>query len=150
MNLTKLPGWETRLQSYFVEHMRHCFDRGVFDCVRFTSGAVFQVVGIELADSFVSKYRNDEEAKELLRSFGEDGFYKVVSQVLTEAGFVEINWMQAHRGDPVFIATLPGETDDWCGGLGVCAGTHAMTPGRKGLLSVPMRRTRCAWRVPYV
>lgn len=147
MRLTRLPGWEVRLADYLKRVNSRTFDRGMFDCVRFTADAVYEIVGLDLADRFRHKYKTDEEAKQLVDTMGPDGFHKVIDEVALEAGFVRTDWKHAFRGDPVFIQST---TDEWAGGLGVCVGAFALTPTKQGLRQASMRLVRTVWSIPYV
>lgn len=146
MKLTRITGWEGRLAEYLRRNNSRKFDRGMFDCVRFTADAVFEIVGVDLADAFRDKYRTDEEAKKLVQELGEDGFFRVVNDVAIQAGFVPTDWKHAHRGDPVFITSIG---DAWSGGLALCMGAHALSPTKTGIVQVPMRFARIVWSIPF-
>lgn len=147
INLFRLPGWEERLDRYLTSVNKKTFDRGDFDCLRFTSDAVFEIVGMDLADEYRHRYKNDVEAKKIIEEAGPDGFYTLVNQACLDVGFQVVDWKRAQRGDPVFI--ISNEADPWAGGVGVCAGAHALSPSKKGLNQVPMRFTRTVWHIPY-
>ncbi len=149
VKLPRIPGWEARLQVHVESYRNRTFDRGTSDCVRFVSGAVFQMVGMDLARTYTERYRNDEEAKQLIAEQGQDGFFKLVRKVCVEdAGFLEVDWKHAHRGDVCFIQTIT-EEESWAGGLGICMGVVAYTPWKQGLREVAMRACRAVWTIPY-
>jgi len=147
MRLVRIPGWEQRFAEFVQAQYDKPFDRGTFDCVRFTADAMFTLVAYDLAQDFRHKYKTDKEAIELVRSFGPDGFLRVCDEILTSAGFTRTDWRHAHRGDPCFIAE---QENSMGGGLGICTGPYLVTPFKKGLKSIPMKYAQTVWSIPYV
>lgn len=147
MKIEKQIGWEGRLSQCIAENRNKPFDRGSHDCVRVVNDILFQIVGVDLGSRFTEKYSNDEQAKAVLREAGEDGFYAICDQVFKQAGWEQVSWKKAHRGDPCLF---PSELDPWAGCLAICVGAVAVTPGPLGLGNLSMRKARAVWHIPYV
>lgn len=149
IKLFRIAGWEQRLAAYMATCQSRTFDRGTWDCARYVADALNTIVAVDLAKDFRYKYKTDAEARALVKSFGRDGFFRVVDEIFISCGFVPVDWKKAQRGDPVFVDGTSNE--QWAGGLAICYGHEALSPAlnKTGLAAVLMSNVRAAWHIPY-
>lgn len=131
-------GWESRLQAAIDNARAQPYALGVHDCFRLACQVVEALTGEDRWALFAGRYRTRREAMRLLAEHGST--FEAAGDWFFGAPNVAAVWAQ--RGDIVCVQTDDGEKH-----LGVCLGAKTAVLGPEGLLFIPTRAGRCAWRV---
>jgi len=126
--------WPSRLAAYLQSRQKTPFKWGSNDCVSFAAGAVEAMTGTNPMPSL--KYRSAKTAAAAVDKRG--GLKKAVDGALKGA---RVRVAFARRGD-VVMADIEGRDT-----VTVCIGHALIGPGADGLVTVPLTRGCCAWRV---
>ena len=140
--MRRFQDWPTRLDGFIDAARLRPFAWGVNDCCLFACGAVEAMTGTDPGAWFRGRYRSAFAARLLLRQVAGGGLLEAVRKVAARHDIVEVDRLQAGRGDLCLSRSLDG-----LDGLGVCLGRRAafMTPA--GLAFVPMTQVLCCWRI---
>lgn len=141
MNLTRLPGWESRLNNYVVEHLTKTFDRASFECSRFCVGGIFQLTGVDVAEDVLQQFSDDESAARLVESFESKTMSGEADRVFGMYGIYQCNWKMMQRGDPCCFEIRGHEA------MAISLGAVAITPAKKGFLQLPVTRAKLCWKI---
>ena len=135
--MTRYPDWRTRLAAYLQDTARRPFRPGVHDCVLWAAGARAAMTGIDPMADWRGRYSTIEEG---LRLALQHGCAEPWLQVVVD--LEEVPPAYAQVGD---LALLDGE--DGVPALGVVQGAAIYVLHPRGTGTVPLTRSRRAWRV---
>lgn len=130
--LSRVRGWEERLQAEVSAAISRPFQWHEHDCCRFAARCVYAITGVDAFAAFERTYATGLQAARVLRRRG--GIAGVCDSVLGERRPPRV----ARRGDVVLAAQ---------GALAVCVGSKAVAPGRYGLRDVAMCEWTISWKV---
>ena len=131
----RLPDWPSRFDALLQQRLTQPFEWTGNDCVAFSADNVQALRGRDDMAEFRTQRRCWAQARAQLETGG--GLYAG----LQRAGLERIPVALAGVGDLVLVALGKRRV------LAVCNGTEAMSPGRQGLVAVPMHTALDAWRV---
>jgi len=139
MRLTRLPGWESRLNAAIDAARPLPYVLGESDCLRLACRAVEALTGHDFWSRFAGYHSKRQALVTLARiapSLGE-----AVSAVL---GVSPAPTLGAQRGDLALFRDMNGEDH-----LGVVTGRYVMLTLPEGIGSLPIDHPGllCAWRV---
>ena len=142
--LQRKDNWQSALHAY-LEGLREVrFGYGAFDCGLFAAGAIEAVTGVDMAEPLRGSYRSRSEALCAIGRLCGGSTAADVAEYLTRLhGLPEVRIQFAWRGDLVQIGR--GRASRF--GVVSISGRHLLTPGRVGLVSLPLIRADRAWRV---
>jgi len=133
--LVRVRTWQSELDALLTARLNAPFVWGQHDCCLFAADAVLAVTGQDLAQGLRGSYSTQEQAAEVLASLG--GVAALVTARLGEPVLPTL----ARPGD-VGLVEIGGRDS-----LAVCIGQHWQAPGPDGLVVLPRRVVRHAWRV---
>ena len=139
--MTRIEGWEQRLQTVLVDTRVRTYRQGQADCIRLVCECVEAITGQSLWPRWSGKYDDRRGALVLIAKtadYEKPYLTRAVSNVL--------------RVEPCAVALLQrGDVVEWneTDGphLGVVTGTEAAGFGPDGLYFVPVRSCAHGWRV---
>ena len=138
MMVTRVEGWEERLDAVIADALVRPYVLGEHDCFRMACEVMEVVIGVDRWEEFAGKYKTRRQAERLLAVHGStfeeagDWFFKTP----------HVPPAQARRGDICCV-----ETEDKVKHLGICIGKHTALLGPDGLVFLPTLGLRCAWRI---
>lgn len=135
--MTRLPDWPWRLDAFMCASTDRPFEWGAHDCCLFVCDAIEAMTGVDVAAAYRGKYRSARGAIRL------GSVESIAVKVTTEHGMFEIGPLYAGGGDVVLAESGEGPA------LGIVAlnGRVALGAGKVGLVEVPQKKWRRAWRV---
>lgn len=143
--------YRIEFHQFLVEREAMPFEWGVNDCCLFPADAIRAFTGYDLAADFRGKYTDESSAFALIKALtGGSTAEDAAEWCASRAGLKE--WADkdgkptpkfAQRGDLVVIAN--GET--LIAGVVHQNGRHAISVGSSGLLRLPLRSVKRAWKV---
>lgn len=141
--LTRLPDWEIRLDEYLKAASERPFSWGTHDCILFCIGGAQAMTGIDAAAGIRGGYATPAGAARRMRSLYRA---KSIDEAATAFAKVwngeEVSPLMAQRGDAV-LADVPAAS------LGLVAldGRSAVFLQEAGIVKIPLRQCRRAWRI---
>lgn len=132
------PDWPERLTEV-VEARRHTpFAWGAHDCITFAADVTLALTGRDVWAAHRGTYGTEAEAERVVGPAGLEAF---VARLMSDAGAVPIEVVEAHRGDwaLITVGNMPM--------VGVVVGGLIAAPGQDGLAFVPLRRATRAWAI---
>jgi|SRR5208282_3656288 len=140
MPLTRVRNWEAQLASLLASSSEVPFVWGSFDCALHVCNCIREISGVDPGESYRGKYSDEAGAT---AQFG-SSLADFAAGIATTLGCPEVGVTFARRGDVVWIDN--GTTH---GALGVITldGRFASCATDKGLVLVPIKRWKRAWRV---
>lgn len=119
------PDWDVRLIKYIDRVADLPFDWRDLGCVRFPSGAVEVMTGVNHVEEFLGKYEDRITAAHALREIGQGTLYKTMIAKFGEP--VD----RGRRGDVAFTQFPDGKA------IGICLGNESAFVGEEGLVKKP-------------
>lgn len=152
VNLKRTLHWyREEFHQFLMEREKTPFAWGTNDCCLFPADAIKSFTGHDLAADFRDKYSSEETAFALIQSLtGGSSVEDAAAWCAEKAGLVE--WKDragnagpkfAQRGDLVVIE----ESGRVIAGVVHLNGRHVISVGEKGLIRLPLRGVKRAWRV---
>jgi hypothetical protein len=152
MPLKRTAHWATREFSQFLSaQAKTPFAWGTNDCCLFPADAILAFTGHDLAAAFRGEYTTEAEALALIKSVtGGTTVEDAAAWCAKEAGLAE--WADkngkplplfAQRGDLVVLAN----GGNLIAGVVHLNGHHVISVGSGGLLRLPLRSAKRAWKV---
>lgn len=146
MSLERTTHWQTReFHDFLIAREKLPFEWGVNDCCLFPADAIHSFTGHDLASDFRGKYCGESGAYALIKTLtGGTTVEDAAAWCAKKAGLVERPApLFAQRGDLVVIAN----GDDLIAGVIHLNGRHVISVGQNGLLRLPIRSVKRAWKV---
>lgn len=145
--VARFQDWPFRLESFITERRDRPFKWGEQDCALFCADAVLAMTGYDFAEPYRGQYDTAKGAVSLAGEIEDRNDPFGLVRILEATGLPEIRPSFAQRGDVLLI-----DSDKECSRvgrqhLGVCIGAVAAAAGKAGLVMVPRRFWRRAWRV---
>jgi len=137
--MTRYYDWQTKLREFIESRTFAPFAFGVNDCCLFACDAIAAITGVDMAAE-IRGYTTEAEADAVLAQWG--GVEGVAAAMCEKHGAPEIPASFAQRGDVVLCHLATGDTLTI-----VDTGGRLVGPGRDGLVSVPRKTMRRAWRI---
>jgi len=143
--------WPVDLHDFIKSREATPFQWGHHDCCLFACDAIKVVTGIDPAwEVYRGQYDSALTAARLLAASG--GVEGIAAMVCESQGFLEINAAYIQRGDVGLVdldasgnPVAPDKADQ--SALGVCEGGDLVFPGAVGLVRLPVKLVRRAWRI---
>jgi len=132
--MSRVPGWERKLDLAIREAARTPFAWGQHDCATFAFDVAGRLTGREIVD-WRGCYHDARSAKRYLRNMGGRAMREIADEYF---GKPLVTTNLARRGDLVLCR------ED---AYGICLGTTAVFVGEEGLHARPMSDAVLAWRV---
>lgn len=137
--------WHIHLARFIEERRDKPFVWGEHDCCLFCADAAVLICGIDPAEPYRGRYDDEESAWQALHDYGDGTIAGAWSACFPE---IQVNRMQ--RGDVCLFDV--GSSDDNPEARHACAlffsgKLWVVTPGDKGLRTLPASRAFMAWRV---
>lgn len=142
--LTRLPDWQSRLQSCLDARRDAHFEYGIFDCCLFTCDCVEAVTGHDMAWWFRGRYASRKQALGLVKErTGYATVRSIAEHAAAECGLHAVKTLMAQRGDMVLVGSGRKAV------LGVVSllGTDVMCAGTDGIVRVDFEHVTAAWRI---
>lgn len=134
--LKALPDWHHRLDTVVRDRLTKPFKWGEQDCALFAADCVQAVTGDDLAATLRGTYSTALAAARILESWG--GLEALATAKLGEPHDTQWN---AVPGDIGLVQSANGPC------LALCAGTHWLAPGERGLQPLARADALKAWKV---
>jgi Domain of unknown function (DUF6950) len=158
--MTRVCGWESRLNQIMIDSERKSFDWGVTDCCIWACNVALKLTGTDLAADLRGKYTSAVEAASLMESYCGGGVEALAVAVAKKFDVQEIPPAFASRGDIVLVE-LPGlesgaahqaeweENGSTCCLAVVCPDArYAATFVRDGFVNeIPRKFWKRGWRI---
>lgn len=138
--MTRIEGWERRLNAVIDGVAGREFEWGVSDCATLAADAVIACTGIDPLGSFRGAYR-DAESLQALCLQAADGFTEFVEWRLVESGASRVAPGLAQRGD-IAVAVHEGNLV-----VGVVMIGCIVTRVGIGTARLPIAAGQVAWRI---
>ncbi len=129
--------WPERLLAFLASRRDKPFAWGENDCALFAADAALEMTGVDFAAPFRGRYDTAFGAMKALRANGAGCLAEYLDLIVDPLARPEL----ARRGDWMMFDSADGPA------LGVVAGRWVAAPGPDGLVFVPPRLWRRAWRV---
>ena len=144
--MTRKVGWEVALTEYLESRENTQFIWGHHDCCTFACGAL-EVQGLSNPMRDVEPYDTRDGAVRALVRLG-GSLDAAANRLASAVGLTEVAVGFAGRGCVVIADILSESSQTIEPHLGVVGtnGRHALFPGGKGLVRVPLNSCRRAWR----
>jgi len=136
MTLTRLDGWEERLDAAIEAARPNPFALGQHDCARFAASCIDAITGAGLLEQLSAQYHDEESC---LRWLATQGSVEAAASSLL--GAPASGWACARRGD---VCLVPVEGGD---GLGVCVGLYIAVAAERGLSLYPLSTATRTWMI---
>jgi len=137
--MTRYYDWQTKLREFIESRTFSPFAFGVNDCCLFACDAIAAITGVDMAAE-IRGYTTEAEADAVLAQWG--GVEGVAAAMCEKHGAPEIPPAFAQRGDVVLCHLVTGDTLTI-----VDTGGRLVGPGKDGLVTVPRKTMRRAWRI---
>lgn len=142
--MTRLPDWQTRLDSFLNLHAQDPFAYGSWDCCLFVCDAIREMTGVDPAQDFRDKYKSRDEAYRLIKAAtGAKSLQMIVASITTKLKMQEIPMLMAQRGDVVLVK----RARDYSLGLIALNGRELKVCRAQGICSVSLSHATRAWHV---
>jgi hypothetical protein len=142
--LTRLPDWQSRLQSCLDSRRAAAFQYGIFDCCLFSCDCVEAMTGHDMAAWFRGRYSTRKQALELVRErTGHPSVKAIAEYAAAECEMRPVGILMAQRGDMVLV----GKGSKAVLGIVSLLGTDVMCQGTSGITRVAFEHAVAAWRV---
>ena len=150
--MNKLHNWATKLDSYFDECAKKEFEYGVFDCAIFVVDGVLAMTGADIFWEQRGKYKNEDEAKTLIRKIFPRAehipvqavFDRIIDQFVELNKFKKVSKNFVPRGGIVLLDEMLSNSL----GLVDLSGREIVCPHPEhGLLSVPLHHGYKFWSI---
>jgi hypothetical protein len=142
--LSRLPAWQSRLNSYLMSVASKPFSYGSLDCGIFVGDAVQAMSGVDVAADLRGTYTNRREAFASIKSICGTATMEAIGCYLAgKYGLPEVPVLTAQRGDPILLRH--GQRSS----LGIVAlhGTEILSPYQSGILRLPLSHATRAWHL---
>lgn len=136
--------WQSRLTAYLAATSERKFRYGQQDCGLFVAGAIEAMCGVDVAMALRGRYGSRREAFAAIAAYcGRSTIEAVAEHIATECGAREVPVLMAQRGDALLIRRAVRSS------LGILSmmGNTVISPGRHGLLYLPLSCATRAWRI---
>jgi hypothetical protein len=141
--LTRHHDWEIRLDRYLIAAGKRSFEWGQFDCILFSLGGAEAMTGIDAASAIRGRYSTSlGAAKHMRRLYKAANLDHACAAFAAEWAGEEISPLMAQRGD-IALADVPAASL----GLVSLDGRTAVFLQESGIVKLPVRQCRRAWRV---
>lgn len=136
----RVEGWESILLKFLEDYKNKPFSRGKSDCGLFVADCIniLQDRNIDAAIKYRGKYKNKKQLKALMAELGHKDLIDITSEILGEP---YENYRKAKRGDCVGFTGKEGIAI----GIVDLSGRNALTTGKAGVISIPMRLWEIGW-----
>jgi hypothetical protein len=142
--MTRLPDWQTRLDSFLNLHAQDPFAYGSWDCCLFVCSAIREMTGIDPAQDFRDKYRSRDEAyRSIKAATGTKSVQAIVLDITAKLQMPEISVPRAQTGDIVLIK----RARDYSLGLIALNWSEVIVSRAQGLCRISLNNATRAWRV---
>lgn len=135
--MTRREDWPLRLHRFIAQRRDWPFEWGRTDCALFASDWIWEATGVDPAEAFRGKYTTAAGAARALKRYGAGDLEGTATMMLGGP----IPRLKARRGDIVSVET-GGQV-----ALGVCLGGEVACVSPEGMVTIPLRQARRAWRV---
>jgi hypothetical protein len=146
MPLKRTEHWATReLNQFLTTNVNAPFVWGVFDCCLMPADAIKAMTGIDIADDFRGKYKDQASAFALIKSVtGGTTVADAAAHCASKHGLKEWSHpLLAKRGDLVVLR----DAAELIAGIVHLNGRHAISVGPSGLKRIPLTAVTRAWTV---
>lgn len=133
----KVSNWAGKLFDFIAKRKRTPFEWGENDCALFVGDAVFVTTDVDFADVFRGRYTTAIGSVRALKAEGVETASEFVTKVLGEPVVPSL----VRRGDVVEYEAEEGIA------LGICIGGMITSPGKDGLVFLPMKSVTQGWRI---
>ncbi len=149
MRLARFPKWPELLERFIHARTFEPFAWGKNDCATFACDAVLAMTGTDLAEP-LRRHTSALEAARALRAFLDSKESDTAKLLEATAEKIAAAWkieeipvLYAQRGDLVLVNTEEGMV------LTVVSlnGYEVLAPGTAGLMRLPLKSARRAWRI---
>jgi|SRR5665213_1978903 len=150
MPLTRTPFWDTReFNAHLQEHARKPFAWGTHDCCTSAANAIQSFTGVDIAADFRGKYTDLASALAAIKTVtGGSTIEDAAAWCAAKHGLVEYpKPLFAQRGDLVLMQVTNEDGLPLIAGVVHLNGLHAISVGEHGLVRLPVRAVRRAWKV---
>lgn len=142
--MTRLPDWQTRMDSFLTTHAHDHFAYGSWDCCLWVCSAIQVMTGIDPSQDFRGKYRSRKEAYALIKAATEAASVQaVVESITAKFEMPEIPVRRAQYGDIVLVE----RPNDFSLGLIALNWSEIIACRARGLYRIPLNLALRAWRV---
>jgi hypothetical protein len=135
--------WVYHFARYVNSQAYKEFEYGYYDCAIFVLGAVKAMTGKDLLKDKSIKYRNLKEAVEIIKRYG-DSYKEATANFAKNAGLIEIQPLNANKGDIVLVEDISGE---YILGLVDLDGWRCLVLSSTGLNHIALDKAILAWRI---
>lgn len=145
--MNRFQDWPKKLDTFIEENRNRPFKRGQNDCALLAGLAIQAMTGQSFVKTYMTGYKTKKEAFEMLQNMGLEDLEAVATKHL---GQPLKSHRMAGRGDIVLIDFFEEFADlGESVALGVVdtTGRFAVTTGKDGLITIPMKHWSKAWRV---
>jgi hypothetical protein len=138
----RVEQWESKLHSFFESYRGKPFIRGELDCGLFVADCInlLQERDIDAGIKYRGKYKNKKELKSLMQENGHSDLIDITTEAL---GAPYVNVKMAQRGDCVGFTGREGIAI----GIVDLTGRNAITTGKEGFVSLPMKDWEIGWKI---
>jgi hypothetical protein len=146
MSLPKPHNWrEQHFHNFILENAHKPFVWGENDCCLFPANAIQAISGVDLADDFRGRYRDEASAFALIKSLtGGSSVADAAAYCAHKHGLVEHEFpLMAKRGDLVVVKN----GDALICGLVHLNGRHVITVSTNGHVRLPVSNVVRAWSI---
>ncbi len=142
--MTRIPNWQSALNSFLVVHRADQFTYGSWDCCLFTCDAIEVMTGVDIACPFRGKYKSRLGAtEEIFKYTGKTSVLAITEKLASEYCLEPVPVLKAGRGDAALIQR--GRT--WLLGIVSLSGAEVIVLGKTGIEAIPLSLVSRAWRV---
>jgi hypothetical protein len=143
--LTRLPDWQSRLNTFLLAHQSEPFRYGRFDCCLFVCEAISVMTGVDPAAGFRETYSSRAGARRALVSYCGTASVRAFAEAFTaKYGMREsATVLHAQRGD----AALIERSRDYSLGLIALNGREIVVASSLGLSMAPLSSAVRSWHV---
>ncbi|PKR57509.1 DUF6950 family protein [Thalassospira lohafexi] len=143
--MTRLVHWERKLADFHKAAFGRPFVWGQTDCCLTASDGVLAITGIDPGARFRGAYSDMAGGYRAMKDYAGGGVSETIAALMAENNWPEIPVLMARRGDVGLVPSgLPGMQAD---AAAICLGPHWATRGEGGLVNLPLKQGRRAWRV---
>lgn len=132
----RIQNWPRTIADEIQAHINTEFVWGEKDCCLAVADIVVKYANFDIAKDFRGKYTTALGSKRALKRYGAGTIKDTIDTMLTR---IEVS--EAGRGDLALVETDAGES------LAILFSTRAWAMAQEGMVSVPMDKVICAWRV---
>lgn len=149
--LKRLTNWESQsFHQFLLDRAGMPFAWGTNDCCLFPADAILSFTGHDLAADFRDKYNDETSAFALIKRLTKGTTVEdAAAWCADKAGLRE--WTKGSRPSPLYAKrgdlVVIEEFGRIIAGVVHLNGRHVISVGEKGLMRLPLRGVKRAWRV---